>query len=182
MKKDILIIGFIILLVALLIKGTDFQTVDEYYLTHLEDINEDSKTVYLSISCESVLNHMEDLDEDIKSMDIVGDGIILKRTEYVLREGDTVFDLLERVVRFNHIQMEYQGASDNIYKSVYIQGINYLYEFSCGELSGWMYKVNGEFAGYGCSKYKLSDGDVVEWVYTCELGKDVGADFIQGEN
>ena len=60
------------------------------------------------------------------------------------------------------------------YGSVYVQGINNLYEFSCGELSGWMYRVNGVFPNYGCSKYVLKDGDVVEWVYTCDLGRDVG--------
>lgn len=30
-----------------------------------------------------------------------------------------------------------------MYNSAYIEGINNLYEFDCGELSGWMYKVNG---------------------------------------
>ena len=37
-----------------------------------------------------------------------------------------------------------------------------------------MYKVNGVFPNYGCSKYTLKNGDVVEWVYTCDLGRDVG--------
>ena len=60
------------------------------------------------------------------------------------------------------------------YGSVYVQGINHLYEFSCGELSGWMYKVNGVFPNYGCSKYVLKNGDKIEWVYTCDLGRDVG--------
>ena len=61
-----------------------------------------------------------------------------------------------------------------LYESYYIEGINYLYEFDGGNLSGWMYKVNGWFPNYGCSSYYLSDGDVIEWVYTCDLGKDVG--------
>ena len=73
--------------------------------------------------------------------------------------------------------MEYQGADENNFGSVYIQGINYLYEFSCGPLSGWMYKVNGEFPNRGCSKYELNDGDVIEWVYTCNLGMDVRCDW-----
>ena len=60
------------------------------------------------------------------------------------------------------------------YGSVYVQGINHLYEFSCGELSGWMYMVNGEFPNYGCSKYELKDGDEIVWCYTCDLGRDVG--------
>lgn len=91
----------------------------------------------------------------------------------MLRDGDTVFDLLYRAVRYNKIQFEYQGADENPFGSAYIQGINYLYEFSCGSTSGWVYMVNGEFPNYGCSKYELSDGDVVKWVYTCNLGQDV---------
>jgi hypothetical protein len=61
-----------------------------------------------------------------------------------------------------------------IYNSNYIEGINNLYEFDAGELSGWMYKVNGWFPNYGSSRYVLKDGDVIEWVYTCDLGRDVG--------
>lgn len=40
-----------------------------------------------------------------------------------------------------------------------------------------MYKVNGRFHNYGCSRYQLKDGDMVEWVYTCNLGIDVGGYF-----
>ncbi len=31
--------------------------------------------------------------------------------------------------------------------SVYVEGINNIYEFSCGEQSGWMYEVNGVYPG-----------------------------------
>jgi len=61
-----------------------------------------------------------------------------------------------------------------MYNSVYIVGINNLYEFDCGELSGWRYKVNGLFPNYGGSRYGLKDWDVIEWVYTCDLVVDVG--------
>ena len=37
-----------------------------------------------------------------------------------------------------------------------------------------MFRVNDWFPNYGCSRYVLKDGDTVEWVYTCDLGKDVG--------
>ena len=57
--------------------------------------------------------------------------------------------------------------------------MNGLYEFSCGALSGWMYRVDGEFPNYGCSKYELRDGQVIEWVYTCDLGHDVGCEWIE---
>lgn len=78
--------------------------------------------------------------------------------------------------------MEYQGADKNQLRRVYVQGIHYLYEFSCGPLSGWMYRVDGEFPNYGCSKYELRDGQVIEWVYTCALGSDVGCVWMGGDS
>jgi hypothetical protein len=61
-----------------------------------------------------------------------------------------------------------------MYGSYYIQGINHLYEFDCGQDSGRMYKVNGWFPNFGCSSYPLSDSDAITWCYTCNgLGADV---------
>ena len=178
MKKDLLAICIVILLLGFVCTGTKIQSVDDYYLTHIDDITEDSETVFLSIECGTILDNWDDLDPALRYEKYVpSDGIILERTEYVLRPKDTVYDILDRAVRYNKIQMEYQGANENSFGSVYIQGINYLYEFSCGPLSGWMYRVNGEFPNYGCSKYELKDGDVIEWIYTCDLGRDVGSDW-----
>lgn len=175
MKKNILLLFAVVLVSVVLIRGVDVQSVDQYYLEHIEDITPECETVTMSIRCDSILFHYDDLDDKLKSEEFVpADGVILETTEYVLREGDTAFDILVRAVRHNRIQMEYQGADKNAYGTVYIQGIHYIYEFSCGPLSGWMYRVNGEFPSYGCSDYELQNGDVIEWVYTCELGKDIG--------
>ena len=181
MKKDLIAILVIVLLVAVVINGTNIQSVDEYYLTHIDDITPESETVILSIRCDTILQNYDDLDPALQSDEFVPpDGVILPPTRYVLRPGDTVFDILDRAVRYNKIQMEYQGASENHFGSAYIQGIHYLYEFSCGPLSGWMYRVDGEFPNYGCSKYVLRDGQTVEWVYTCDLGNDVGCVWMDG--
>ena len=182
MKKDILAVLGIILLIAVVINGTHIQSVDEYYLTHIDDITPESETVIISIRCDTILNNYDDLDPALRSEEFVPpDGVILPPTEYVLRPGDTVFDILDRAVRYNKIQMEYQGSDKNSFGSVYIQGIHYLYEFSCGPLSGWMYCVDGEYPNYGCSKYELHDGQVIEWIYTCYLGSDVGAEWMGGQ-
>ena len=37
-----------------------------------------------------------------------------------------------------------------------------------------MYRVNGTFPNKGCSAVAAAPGDQVEWVYTCDLGWDVG--------
>ena len=88
-------------------------------------------------------------------------------------EGDTVFDVLQRVCRAQGIHMESNWTP--AYNSAYIEGIGNLYEFDCGNLSGWMYSVNGVWPDYGCSSCTLHDGDTVVWSYTCDLGRDVGA-------
>ena len=75
----------------------------------------------------------------------------------------------------NKIHLEFEDTP--IYNSVYIEGIANIYEFDCGELSGWMYKVNGWFPNYGCSRYQLKAGDKIEWVYTCDLGNDIGGGY-----
>lgn len=180
MKKDILAICGILLILAVLLSGTNIQSVDEYYLTHIDDITPESETVTISIRCDTILDNYDDLDPALRSDEFVPpDGVILPATEYVLRPGDTVFDILDRAVRYNQIQMEYQGADENSYGSVYIQGIHYLYEFSCGPLSGWTYRVDGAFPNYGCSKYELKDGQTIEWLYTCDLGHDVGCEWTE---
>jgi hypothetical protein len=180
-KKDILAIFAGIIVVIILIMGTDFQSVDEYYLTHVDDIKPDSKTVTMTIECKTVFDNKDKLDSNLEKY-IPKDGYILKKTRFVLNPKDTVFDILDRVTRYKKIQMEYQGADLNKYGSAYIEGINYLYEYSCGELSGWMYKVNNKFPKYGCSNYTLKDGDDIVWSYTCDLGRDVGCDFVEENN
>ena len=93
-------------------------------------------------------------------------------------EGESVFNVLQRELRKAGIHMEFEDTP--MYNSAYIEGINNLYEFDCGELSGWMYKVNDWFPNYGCSRYQLKDGDTVCWVYTCDLGYDVGGGYAVG--
>lgn len=135
-------------------------------------INEDVVyTATLSISCNTILDNFDMFNEE--KIDVLPvDGVILGERTVEFFEGESVFDVLDRTVKEEHIHMEYEFTP--IYNSVYIEGINNLYEFDCGPLSGWMYKVNGWFPNYGCSRYQLKDGDTINWVYTCDLGADVG--------
>lgn len=132
--------------------------------------------VTIAIRVDSILKHWDLLDPALQSEKYVPkNGAVLKTTKYeLLSDKDTVWDVLQRATKEHKIQMEYQGANENIYNSVYVEGINHLYEFSAGPLSGWMYKVNGVYPNYGCSQYKLADGDVIEWQYTVDLGRDLG--------
>ena len=134
-------------------------------------------TCTFSISCATILDNIKDLDPEKVEL-VPEDGWLMEPETVTFQEGESVFDVLLRVCREQTIHMEYENTP--IYNSAYIEGIGNLYEFDCGELSGWMYSVNGWFPNYGCSRYQLRDGDVVEWVYTCDLGMDVGGGYAVG--
>ena len=134
-------------------------------------------TCTLSVRCDTILDNMDWLDPEKVEL-VPEDGVIFPATEVTFYEGESVFNVLQREMRKAGIHMEFEDTP--MYNSAYIEGINNLYEFDCGELSGWMYKVNDWFPNYGCSRYQLQPGDVVEWVYTCDLGIDVGGYYAAG--
>ena len=125
-------------------------------------------TCTMFIECATIFDHMNLLDASIKDY-LPKNGIVMEKKTVDFGKGDSVYDLLERELKKEKILMEASFTG----KSAYIEGIDNIYEFSCGELSGWMYSVNGEYPGVSCSDYKVKDQDVIEWHYTCELGKDL---------
>ncbi len=135
-------------------------------------------TCTLSVRCDTILDNMDWLDPEKVEL-VPEDGVIFPATAVTFYEGESVFNVLQREMKQNKIHMEFENTP--IYNSAYIEGIKNIYEFDCGELSGWMYKVNSWFPNYGCSRYVLQDGDVVEWVYTCDLGIDVNGYYAVGD-
>ena len=147
-----------------------FEDAPQPTKSHNEAVTDKEYTCTLSVRCDTILNNIEWLDKE--KIDVVPkDGVIFAERTVTFYEGESVFNLLLREMKKNKIHLEFVNTP--IYDSAYIEGIANIYEFDCGELSGWMYKVNDLFPNYGCSRYKLKAGDTVEWVYTCNLGKDV---------
>lgn len=135
------------------------------------EVSDTAYTCTISISCASVLDHMDWLDPE-KTEVVPEDGWVLPAQEVTFYEGESVFNVLQRTCKQQGIHLEFVNTP--MYHSAYIEGIHNLYEFDCGELSGWMYRVNDWFPNYGCSRYQLQDGDVICWEYTCDLGVDIG--------
>ena len=128
-------------------------------------------TCTISVSCAALLDNM-DLCDPEKTELVPSDGWLLPPTEVTFYEGESVFNVLQRTCKQRKLHMEYENTP--LYGSAYIEGIGNLYEFDAGELSGWMYAVNGWYPNYGCSQYILEDGDEICWRYTCDLGADIG--------
>lgn len=125
-------------------------------------------TVTLTIRCDTAVNNGMHLESKWAGI-VPASGCILDVTEFEIEEGDTVFDVLCQARDKYKLHMEYEGVAS----SIYVQGINNLYEFDGGRWSGWMYCVNDWYPNYGCGVYYLQAGDVIEWNYTCDLGCDL---------
>ena len=129
-------------------------------------------TCTLEIRCDTLLDKLDQITAE-KAALVPEDGTLLATTEVEFRGGDSVFDVFQQVLREKMIHFEYVDTS--AYGSVYIEGIGNIYEFDFGPQSGWMYSVNGIHPGLGCSAYTLTDGDVIVFSYTCDLGEDLRA-------
>ena len=138
-------------------------------------VKDERITVSIQIRCDNLSKDMSKLTDEAKAPYVPSNGVILGKTEYRCEKGTTVYDVLYAVCRNNNIHIE--SSYTPVYGSYYIEGINHLYEFDGGSESGWMYRVNGVYPDYGCSSYKLKDGDSIVWAYTCNLGKDLGHEY-----
>jgi len=143
-----------------------------------ENEETDELYCYLSVECGEILNNIHLLPEE-KHCVLPQNGIVFPETRVLFNEGESVFHVLRRELKRAKIHLEFTMTP--LFNSAYIEGINNLYEFDCGEQSGWLYSVNGEFPNYGCSGYTLKKGDKVNWVYTVSFGRDVGGYYMEGE-
>jgi hypothetical protein len=108
------------------------------------------------------------------TISITGDdklGVIMPSTLIQVEGEISAMALLQKATREHKLQMESTGTG--IF--AYVKGIANLYEFDRGAKSGWLFKVNGVVAAKGAGDDMVKAGDLVEWVYTLNLGKDIGA-------
>ena len=158
-----------LLLFSLLLCGCGSEQVQ------VPDTNGDGKlSCTLEIRCDTLLDNLGQLTAE-KAAIVPADGIILAPVEVEFESGSSVFDVFRQQLKEKKIHFEYTDAS--VYDSVYIEGIGNLYEYDCGPQSGWMFSVNGNYPGLGCSAYTLADGDVVLFSYTCDMGADLGVEY-----
>ncbi|MBQ2896597.1 MAG: DUF4430 domain-containing protein [Oscillospiraceae bacterium] len=152
---------FVLLAAALLVYGVfslDVQKTDDYYSAAGK--SGDVSTT-LTIRCDTVAGEAEH---------IPANGVILAETTVMVADDATAFDQLVLAVREHKLHMDKEEGAMG---SVYVKGLANLYEFDYGDLSGWVFFVNGKSAEVGCGEYRLKAGDRVEWLYTTELGLDL---------
>lgn len=100
-----------------------------------------------------------------------GNKLLINHDSVAMNDGDKVIDVLKRDTAGHGMALSYKGAGS----TVYVKGINGLFEFDKGSQSGWLYRVNGVFPSYSCGSYTVKSGDVIDWLYTEDLGHDRNA-------
>lgn len=137
----------------------------------------DEMVCTLSVRCDNALAHTALGAETVAILP--SDGVMLGETAVTLPCGASAFDALRIAARADKLHLEFETTP--LYGGVYIEGIGNLYAFDCGSLSGWVYAVNGVFPDISASAYTLASGDCVEWIYTCDLGRDAVSRHAVGE-
>jgi hypothetical protein len=102
------------------------------------------------------------------------------KTPYTLPANSFVMDLLAQSLTANgyswYNENVLNGADGNYIQSIITpQGLK-LGEFDNGNLSGWMYTLNGTHPLYGVSEQQLKNGDVVVFHYTDDYTVEEGSD------
>ena len=90
-----------------------------------------------------------------------------------LPEGTSVFTVFQKVLADKGYTYEYHE------QYCYVQAITApdgtrLAEFSKGKNSGWLFRVNNDFADVGMNDFVLMDGDEIEVLYTADYKKEPG--------
>jgi hypothetical protein len=160
--KTFLAVGIVALIAVLIVLFTDFQSADSYYSGDSKTKKNPIGEVTLSIRCDVLVGKTD-------SEYVPENGIILDTATFEIESGNTVYDILAEATRTHRIHMETSGSDE----LAYVEGIAYLYELQFGDLSGWVFSVNGKSSSVGCGSYVLTDGDAIEWHYTLNLGKDI---------
>lgn len=119
----------------------------------------------VSVRCDEILDNLDRFDKSKYNL-IPEDGVIYFSENVEFNDGESAFDILLRETKKNKIHLEFEYTP--MFESSYVEGIGNIYEFDCGDMSGWIYKVNGKMAPCGSSQYLVKENDVIEWIYSCK--------------
>lgn len=118
----------------------------------------------VTIDCSVLLSNMDALQKNVRKY-VPKDGMLLQKLSVKVKEGASAYDALVTACKAKKIA--YDAEYSKMYNGVYVKGIGYLYEKMAGDMSGWLYQVDGKLPNVGASRYIMRDGDTLNWTYTC---------------
>lgn len=123
------------------------------------DAGNTEKAMYvtLNISCHGIL----DCATDSLKAAIPNEGYLLTSCQVQIKEGDTVYDVLMRVIDDKNIPCTHAAS---VYGQ-YISMIDNLSDSKIGRTAGWCYYVNNVMPQVSCDNTLVQDGNVISWEY-----------------
>ena len=114
-------------------------------------------------------------------------GTILPKTKVPFKAGENIAQVTIRLLEAKGIGYTYTGrVTSNFYlasiKNFVVNNTPYdsMGEFDAGTGSGWMITLNDWFIDKSTAAFTVSNGDVIQWRYTCQVGKDIGDTYSGG--
>ena len=114
-------------------------------------------------------------------------GTIIPQTKVPFKSGENIAQVTIRLLEELDIGYSYTGSvTGNFYlasiKNFEVGNTPYdsMGEFDAGSGSGWMITLNGWFIDKSTAAFTVSNGDVIAWKYTCQVGADIGDTYSGG--
>ncbi len=145
----------------------EFKTTLDLDKTYECQVKVDDKIATIEIVMKSSSNPEEPKDEKVDLYIKGYKGVVLDEKNIVISDNETVLNLTTRILGSKGI--EYENING------YIASIDNQRQLDRGEGSGWMYSVNGVYPNVGAGLVSLKNGDIIKWLYTENLGQDIGA-------
>ena len=114
-------------------------------------------TVY--IGCGNLVDNIDKVKEQARPL-VPSGGVVMGGTSIQINGGETAFSVTKQACAINGVSMAASGG--------YVRGFNGIMEMDAGAMSGWKYKVNGAFPGYGSDQVTVNNGDSIVWGYTLD--------------
>jgi len=122
-----------------------------------------SQPVTTDSVCTVIVDCSSAFSADVKNAEklelLPENGIIYETETAAFSNGESVFDILKREFTANKIHFEFNQ------NPTYFKGIGNIYERDFGDMSGWVYTVNGESPTVGCDSYFPENGDEICFRY-----------------
>ncbi len=139
---------------------------------------------YVTVSFED--NGVRPQGADIANRDLYGEplGTIIEPTQVPFLEGENMAQVTVRLLEAMGIQYSHTGTTENGFYLASIDKFTFndkyyetFGEFDAGQQSGWCVRLNNWHINRGTAAFQVEDGDTIKWLYTCQYGADIGADF-----
>lgn len=131
----------------------------------------ETPTADIQVSVKPILDHMDDLNESKVSY-VPEDGMLLPEQVITFEEGSSALDVLLKVTKDYRIPVDYDKGAQSSTGSAFIKGIGQIYNGDCLDTSGWMLKIDDEWAERGADEITIKSGQKIEWIFICDYDTD----------